>query len=345
MMLTRSKKDRAVTAVGVDIGSRQIKVVVVKKEAGKLELSNYAVVSPTGSVRKNGGAELQGMSEKLGLRDRHLRVAMSCTTATVSEVELPRMPLEDVRAALKLNGQRYLRRDLANYLLDVVELPAAATEAGGKGTPKMRLLVAAASQEEVHWCRDALLGAKIRPEVVELSAIAVVNAFQICNPETCARGIVMLLDIGAASTSINFLRDGIPVMTRIMSFGGDQISEFIGQGLTLQPEAAEQQKLQMPEDVKPLVRQSLSTLAREVRASIDYFERQQDVHVAAMHACGGSACSPAIIEFLSEEIGSHIEVWNPIGTFNIALENGEATKLATIAPSLAAAVGAAVAQF
>ena len=48
-----------------------------------------------------------------------------------------------------------------------------------------------------------------------------------------------------------------------------------------------------------------------------------------------------IIEFLSEQVGMKIECWNPIQSFETSHFNGDGTKLLALAPSLAAAVGAA----
>jgi Tfp pilus assembly PilM family ATPase len=109
--------------------------------------------------------------------------------------------------------------------------------------------------------------------------------------DLCAKEVLLVLDIGAHSTSINFLLHGQPVMTRIAQFGGDLVSEYIAQVLTLQPEIAEEEKLKMSETVQPLIRQSISPLVQEIRSSIDFFERQHECHVTRLFACGGSACS------------------------------------------------------
>jgi type IV pilus assembly protein PilM len=208
----------------------------------------------------------------------------------------------------------------------------------------MQVLVGGANKDEVGWYRDALTVAKIRPEVMELAAVSVVNAFQLSHAELCENEIVLVVDIGGRSTTINFLRQGVPVITRIMHFGGYQLSEYIGQMLTLETTAAEQEKVRMSEPVQALVRTAISPLARELRSSIDFFERQHERHVGRAFACGGSACSAALLDLLSEVVGIRIEQWNPVETFETGHFNGEGAKLAALAPTLAAAIGAAAAR-
>jgi type IV pilus assembly protein PilM len=348
MFLRRSKKVRGGVAVGLDLGSRQLKAAVLQRDGDAIKLANYLVTGVKVGSAKTGspeqlGTELQQLFNQLGISDRNVRAAISCPSATVCEAEMPRTPLDDAKSALRLNSARYLRRDLSSFFLDAAELQDPASKDGKtRKSQTMRVLVAAADKEEVRWYRAALEAAKIRPEALELSALTVVNAFLIGNSDLCQKEIVVLLDIGAHSTSINLLRQGEPSMTRIMRFGGEQINEFIASLLALQPSVAEEEKLKMSEAVQPLVSQALSPLAREIRSSIDFFERQQECHVTRAFACGGSACSPHILQFLSDEVGFRIEAWNPVQQLSTAHFNGESEKLDHVAPSLAAAIGAAV---
>ncbi len=350
MFLRRNKRTKRDVVIGLDVGARALKAAVLQRDGDMVKLARYLVTPSATTFDKSGsperlGAELNELMSKLEVSERTARVAISCPSATVCETEMPRAPLDEAKNALRLNSARYVRRDLSNFYLDAIELAdAQPADNKGKAASVMRVLVAAADREEVRWYRAALEAAKIRPETMELSALTVVNAFQFGNAELCQKEIVVLLDVGAHSTSINLLRHGQPAMTRIMHFGGNHISEFVASILTLQPAAAEEEKIKMSEAVQPLVGQALSPLAREIRSSIDFFERQQDCHVTRAFACGGTATSPLILKFLSDEVGFHIEPWNPVQALSIAHLNGEAQTLERVAPCLAAAIGVAAPQ-
>ena len=59
-------------------------------------------------------------------------------------------------------------------------------------------------------------------------------------------------------TSINFLHGGLPLITRIMHFGGAQLSDYIGQVLMLKPQEAEDEKRKMSPPVQELVKTAIS---------------------------------------------------------------------------------------
>jgi type IV pilus assembly protein PilM len=349
MIFRRNKQQKRDMAIGLDLGTSQIKAAVVRRRGTRLELSEYAVRALPQNLGRPGtepqfAEQLQLMLDGLSVQDRKACVAISCSSAMVCHTEFPRMPLEEVKSALKLNSTRYLRRDFSNYYLDVVELVTPAPDGKNKKSPKMTVLVGGATKEEVSWYRNALQVAKIRPEAIELAAVSVINAFQVSNPEISEKEVVLLVDIGAQSTSINFLRHGQPVITRIMSFGGLQISEYVAQVLAVDTAKADEEKIKMSEPVQGLVKMALSPLAKELRSSIDFFERQHECRVTHAFACGGSACSAKMLELLSEAVGIHVESCNPIQNFETAHFNGDSPRLAALAPSLAAAIGTATAR-
>jgi Tfp pilus assembly PilM family ATPase len=129
-----------------------------------------------------------------------------------------------------------------------------------------------------------------------------------------------------------------------MQFGGAAITEHIGEILTLTPAAAEEEKRKMPEGLSALVRTALQPLAREVRSSIDFVERQYDCHITRAFVGGGTACGSVMVQVLGEDIGLGMEVWNPLEGVTLTALEGEAERLKSLAPSLGGAVGAAIAR-
>jgi type IV pilus assembly protein PilM len=346
-MFTRKNKiQKNGTMLGLDLGTSQLKAAVVKRDGERLVLVEYAVRPYAVEIGKQGGEqhfanEIQELLSQLNFSERRAVVTISCPSAIICQTEFPRAPMNEVRSAIKLNTTRYLRRDFSDYCLDATELVDSGGDDKAKKSPKMRVLVGGASRSDVQWIREALNLAKVKSEILELAAVSVINAFQISHAEECANDTVLLVDIGSRTTIINFLRNGQPEITRITHFGGQQITEHVAQMLTLDPKVAEEEKVNMSEPVQALVKNSLSPLAREIRSSIDFFERQHDCHISKAFACGGTTRSAAILDFLSEEVGLRIESWDPLRKFDTTHFNGEGPKLMSVAPSLVAAIGAA----
>lgn len=374
MFFHLNKRRKPELALGIDIGASQIKAALLRRQRDTFELLEYAVhalpVTPAKAYRgPEFVAELQKTVDTLKTSERRAYVTISCSSAMVCQAEFPPVPIDEIKSALKLNSAGYLRRDFSSYYLDAFELkrilqdpktksPAKPVEAAktkdaskakdkeskskdnGKDSGKTVILVGGANKEEVDACREALTAAKIKPQVIELAAVSVINAFHISHPEAKDE-VVVLVDIGARMTSVNFLQGGLPLITRIMHFGGAQVSEYIGQVLMLKAPEAEEEKRKMSPPVQELVKTAISPLAREIRSSIDFFERQNDLHVQRIYACGGSASSPQVLEILGEAVGTAVECWNAVESLDVSQFNGGTRRVLSMGPSLAAAVGVA----
>jgi len=348
MGFSKSKQSKRDVAIGLDLGTSQVKAVVLRAVGNTLQIAEFAVMPFTAVVGKAGdeqkfAEELQQVMGKLSVADRNVSVTISCPSAIICMADIPRMPVVEARSAFRMqvNSMRYLRRDLSNYHLDVAELENSPAGEKAKKSATMRILVGAAGREEVRWYRAALLAAKIRPDVMELASVSITNAFQLTHKELCEKENILLVDVGSRTTAINFLRYGQPWLTRIMHFGGAQISEYLAQVLSLDAVAAEEEKVKMSETVQPLVRAAMQPLAKEVRASVDFFERQQECQVGHAFACGGSACGRGVLDSLGVDVGMKIEKWDPIQGFDTSPLSAQAAQLEKVGPSLAAAIGAA----
>jgi type IV pilus assembly protein PilM len=347
MLFGRKQARKRDTALGLDLGNCQWKAVVLRRTEQGLHLDQYALTpcpAPPGKAESQApcAEALQTMLAKLKTGDGGAYVTISSPSGLVTEMEVPRLSAEELGSVLRLNSTRYLRRDLSGYYLDAVELGDTTTDGKARRAPTMQALIVAAPKEEVLWCRGALSAAKIKAETIELSAVAVINAIQRSQAELCEQNVVLLLDIGHQLTSLNLLLRGQPVLTRLMPFGGAQITDQIARELGVPPAAAEEQKRAMNGQTTAVVHGALQSLAREVRSSIDFVERQHDCDVRHAFAGGGTACNPAIVAALSEEVGLAIQCWNPLEGYDLAGTN--ATELAAIGPVLGAAVGVAASK-
>src|SRR5260221_34350 len=148
-----------------------------KTDGDPVDVAAIATFTSTGTITTNDilgnaytfAAELTELLAALKTSERRACVTISCPSAMVCHTEFPRMPMDEIKSALKLNSARYLRRDFSNYYLDAVELTDGNGKDKGKKSAKMKILVGGATKEEVTWYRNVLQAAKLRPEAVELS--------------------------------------------------------------------------------------------------------------------------------------------------------------------------------
>jgi Tfp pilus assembly PilM family ATPase len=75
---------------------------------------------------------------------------------------------------------------------------------------------------------------------------------------------------------------------------------------------------------------------------MDFFERQQEVPVKKVFCSGGTALSPVILQFLTDEVGLPCHSWDATANIEKDLKNQKADALKEQGANYAVAVGTAL---
>jgi type IV pilus assembly protein PilM len=269
----------------------------------------------------------------------------------VRHAELPQMPVGDMRQVLKNNSKNYLQQDLPGHVFDCYIIPPRATPKlaekpkVGSGSPKSRVLVAGAKKQLVDDMQNAVKSTGFTAENIVPGLIGPVNAFEMAMPEIFSREVIALVDVGFKNTTICVLQEGELVLSRVVNIGGDRLTNGLAESLGISYAEAEGIKVGMPTEVQANLESLVLPLGRELRASIDFFEHQQDKAVSQVFISGGSARSDFIVQTLQTELMVECKPWNPVSFLEVALPPQQAAEIDHIAPQLAVAVGAALAAF
>jgi type IV pilus assembly protein PilM len=156
---------------------------------------------------------------------------------------------------------------------------------------------------------------------------------------------VALVDVGFKNTSICILQEGELVLSRVVNIGGDKLTNGLAEALGISYAEAEGIKVGMPTEVQTNLEALVLPLGRDLRASIDFFEHQQDKAVSQVFISGGSARSEFIVQTLQTELMVDCKPWNPVAFLEVALPPQQVAEIDQIAPQLAVAVGTGLAAF
>jgi type IV pilus assembly protein PilM len=262
--------------------------------------------------------------------------------AIVRHVEMPPMPPEDIRMILKNNSRVYLQQDLTGYVFDSFGATATQNGGGKDAQQKAKVLIAGAKNQIITNYVGAAKNAGLLPDHIVPSILGPVNAFELAMPEVFAGQTAALVDIGFRSSSISILQQGELILNRVVSIGGDRLTAGLAETMNIGYAEAEGIKVGMPTEVEPQLDMLISPLARELRASIDFFEHQQEQTLPMVYVSGGSARSEFIVATLRREIGVECKTWNPLAGLQLALTPAQATEIEQVAPQLSVAIGAAL---
>jgi type IV pilus assembly protein PilM len=340
--------------VAVDLGSRITKAVHVQRRAQSFVMSEYALVDAP-IFEKTLSAELLTEHLKAVTHALHAKPKLVSLTVGVSEgmvrtVEMPIMPIDDMRMVLKHNSRNYLQQDMSNFLFDCHVLSSngaaakpAAPAKGQAAAQKQRVLVAGARKQIVQDFTEGAKNAGLLVDQIVPGLVGPVNAFEKAMPEVFANQVVGLVDIGFRNSAICILDRGELVLSRVVAIGGDRLTSDLSDSMKISYAEAEGIKLGMPAEVQSHLDMTLVPLGRELRASIDFFEHQHDTAVSQVYVTGGTARSEFLVERLQQELMVECKVLNPVKFLQLEVGKEKEAEVAQVAPQLATALGTALA--
>ncbi len=337
--------------VAIDLGEFSAKAVHMQRRGERFSLLSYAIVESgsreAGAAREPLEQRLRKVSDALGGRCKQVVLAVGCADSILRTAELPLVPLHDMRTMLRLSSKTYLQQELADYTYDCYVLPprAGTKYEAPKAGQKVRVLVGGTRTQLVTDSAAGARAAGLIPEGVVPELICPVNALEVAQPDLFAKEAVALVDLGHRSSSICVLSSGELVLSRVVAIGGERVTSGLAESLGTSHAEAEGIKMGLAHEVQSTMAGILSPLGRELRASMDYFEHQQDRTVSQVLVSGAAARSEHILQVLQAELMVPCAAWNPAAGLVAALAPQQAEGLDAAAAQLAVAVGAALSMF
>jgi type IV pilus assembly protein PilM len=340
--------------IAIDLGACSTKGVHLQRRGDRFTLLNFAVVDRPAQdkapTRESLTQLFKEMTETLrNGRHRNVTVALGVNDCIFRQVEVPLMPLDDMRLMLKFHSKNYLQQDLPAHVFDCYYIPTQQGKNGeipkAGGTMKQKVMVGGAKQELVEEMEQAIKGAGLIQDQIIPGVIGPANAFEASEPETFGKEAMALVDLGFKSSSITILDCGEIKLNRVVAIGGERFTAGLAEALTISPLEAENIKIGMPDEVQPNLEAIINPLGRELRASIDFFEHQYDKTINQVFVSGGSARSDVILKCLQNELMVPCKSWNPTRFLQLELSPQKMGEIEQVAPQLAVAIGAAATAF
>ena len=220
----------------------------------------------------------------------------------------------------------------------------------------MATMIVAAKLDGVRAVTDAVTSIGLKPAVVDVSQMAVLNALRYANPGLAGSNVI--LDIGAKTTNLILVEDE-KIYTRSIPYAGNTITKEIAQAFGCSFEEAEQLKLErgyvslggVTEDedeitdrVSKIIRTVLTRVHAEISRSINFYRSQQGgAAPSRIFLTGGSVRLPQLDQFFMETLQVNVEYLNPFTSVRVG-GKVDAAALESDAFTLAESVGLALRQ-
>ena len=330
----------------LDIGAYGVKTVRVEKNCREMKLTNIGYSSlREGAVVEGRVVEGEVVREaihsslkKAGTSGRRLLIGLPSAAVYSTRVSIPRMSAEELNQAIKWEAESRLPLALDEAIIDFVVLE--------EDESSFQLLLIAARRELVESYLEPFERNHLKPLNLNIYPFAL-YALAKHNLDLRGRNVV-LLDIGAENTELIVIKEKKLNLFRCFPFGGDNFTAALGDALSLSFDRAEALKKRAGRDLElgglsnKRIGRINSAVAKELRSelagTINYFkveERGRGIDSVYLTGCG--SLTSGLKEELARELSLRVEWLDPLQNFS--LEEGMATDLMELVPSLAVAIG------
>jgi type IV pilus assembly protein PilM len=340
--------------VGLDIGSSSVKLLELSKSKKGFQVTGFASESLSPDAVVDGAImDAPGVADSIKrlmtvgkFKSKGVATGVSGHSVIVKRVVLPAATAEDVEASIQFDAEQYIPFELSEVNMDYQVVGPTGTRTD---EPAMEVLLVVAKKDKILNHTNVISLAGRSPEVVDIDAFALQNAYE-ANYTANSRDTIALLNIGASLMNINITKGGMPLFIRDVSVGGNQYTDILQKELQLQFHEAEDLKLGKsggPESemVQPLLESITDMLIMEVQKTFDFFrETYPNETITRVMISGGTSRIAGLPEKIQEVFGYPTEVLDPFRSIGIG-PKVDAAKLATLGPALAVAVGLALRGF
>ena len=337
--------------VGLDIGSSSVKAVELSRSKKGYQLTGFACESLGPDVVVDGAimdapAMAASIRETLAagkFKPKGVATGVSGHSVIVKRVVVPAASPDEVEASLQLDAEQYIPFEISDVHLDY-QLVGPSMTAGDE--PGMEVVLVAAKRDKIQNHTNVIGMAGRSPEVVDIDAFALQNAFE-ANYLVDEDATVALLNIGASLMNINITKGGMPLFIRDVSVGGNQYTDILQKELQLSFQEAEDLKLgknggSEAEMVQPLLESITDMICTEVQKTFDFFhETYPGEIINHVFISGGTSHMHGLASKIQQTFGYPTDVLNPFRSIEMG-PKVNAAEVTSLGPALAIAVGLAL---
>ena len=339
--------------VGLDIGSSSIKLVELARtrkgykllKIGEVEIPPEVIVE--GAIINEGQVidALMTLFAENKVKNRYVALALGGASVIVKRISLPKYTPEELRQNLHNEVAEHVPFPLEEVTLDVSVVGEDPAE-----PDRMSAILAAAKREVINELLAVIVGAGLKPLVVDLAAFAVGNVFELNYPELSFEPVV-LLHLGNSFTTINIVHQGKSLFVRDFPKGGYEITAEIQRTLGIPFEEAEsfkrggseEERALIPEEVGAILRAKFQDLAMDVQKTLDYAIQNGIIeNVGRVVLSGGMSLISGIDSALESQLGIPVEVLNPFRRVAVDAKKMDITPYQEKAPIFSVAFGLAM---
>lgn len=331
--------------IGIDIGSANIKVVELRDVNRVPELATYGMAERPLDVPLPGDEEgireiadtVMAVCKQAGTKSKKVITALPTNAVFTSLISLPKMPKNELLAAVQWEAKKVIPRPIEEMILDsqTLDLPAAD---GGQ-----RVLLTAAPKTLVQHYVNIFKKSGLTLISLETEAFSLIRSLIGRDPAPTA-----LVDLGSSHTDIVIVEQAVPYLHRSLAVAGLAVTKAMSKAAGSSLSEAEQMKYDLgvaaigaPAMATPkVVNDAIEPIINEVRYTLGLYTEQSGRKIEKVILAGGSAQLATLSTTLANTLKLRVFIGDPWARVRYPLELKGV--LQESAPNFGVAVGLAM---
>lgn len=314
-------------ALGIDIGTSSIKIIELSRLGGgeRIKLENYGEASLFTLYEKPFRTSEKGL---LSLSSQEISRAIkaileeariSATQAVISipdfstfftNFELPPLTKKELPEAVKFEARHQIPLPLTEVTLDWSLIEG---EAGERPEEKLQILLIAVPNEVVNQYREIAELSQLQLLSLEAEVFSLVRS--LIKKEKDKR-IQALVDIGAQSTTVSIIDQGVLKRTYSFDVSGNGLTQVLAKALSIDYKEAESFKkkygLVSPEKaIAEVLYPLIDLILREIEKISQDFYQSEGKKIDQVILAGGSALLPGLRDYFFSRLKKEVIIANP----------------------------------
>ncbi len=334
-------------SVGLDIGSRSIKVVELTDEGGKFALRSAGAIGYSGDSpdKLEDEKSLSGIANVIKklfhdakITSKEVAVSIPDSLAFTRVLKFPLLNDQEIASAVRWEAEEYIPIPVTEAIVEHQILER--LEVGNP--PQVLVLLIAVQRILVEKYVKLLSLAGLHASGIETELISLVRSVAPTDKT------IVVIDFGARSTDIGIAKSGQLVLARSLSMAGDAFTRAVAQAMGIQDSQAEEYKRTYGLDVTQLegkVGRALSptfkVVVEEVKKAIHFYELDsRGDKPTSVILTGGTAGLPGVIPAFANSLGLEVSLGDPFR--NIRVDADALKSLSGYQPLYPVSVGLAL---
>lgn len=331
--------------LGIDIGTKSIKVIELVKSSNVWQLKasgavGYTGVSPDKIVNENDfkvvADVLRKIVSQISISSKEVNISLPESLVFTRVIKFPMLSDEEISSAVKWEAEQYIPIPVNEAVVQYSVLEK------NEQTASVSVLLVAAPKAVVEKYTKVIKLAGLLPVSAETELTALARSI---SPD---KGITLLLDLGFSATDMSIVKDLNTVFTRSIPVGGEAFTRAVSQSLGIEALQSEEYKKTYgldPNQLEGKVKTALEPIFRviidEIKKAIHFYQTEEaGQSPTSVVITGGASVMPNIVPYLTESLNIETIVGNPFSKISIDAETSK--KLTPYSSIYGTAVGLAM---